>query len=57
MDHLGSEEGSFPHSDVVGLGLLPDVRLPERMRPKPSALAHVFDPSTHTRDARAEGVP
>lgn len=58
MDHLGSEEGSFTHSDVAGLGLWPDVRLPERMRLKPSALAYVYDASSiHTGDARAEGMP
>lgn len=48
MDHLGSEEGSFTHSEAAELGLPPDVSLPERTRPKPSALAHVCDPSTHT---------
>lgn len=56
MDHLGSEEGSFTNSDVAGLGLWPDVRLPERMRLKPSALAYVYDSSTHTGDGRAEGM-
>lgn len=56
IDHLGSDEGSFTHSDVARLGLRPDVKLPERMRPKSSALAHAYNPSTDTGEARAEAL-
>lgn len=57
MDHLGSEEDNSTHSDVASLGLWADVRLQERIRPKPGTLADAYNRSAHTADANAGGVP